>query len=116
MIGSGLREPKDEPALINTKWFDRATASVSRGLRWEGIEVFRLRDLRNDSRPCSLGTKGFDSQAQLWAYVDDFRYLAPLCALCIPIAFFCKKLDPGAKACWLENIDLLAGAKSECDK
>jgi DHA2 family multidrug resistance protein len=26
-------------------------------------------------------------QAQLWAYVDDFRYLALVCFACIPIAF-----------------------------
>jgi MFS transporter, DHA2 family, multidrug resistance protein len=48
-------------------------------------------------RAYALIQKGLDSQAQLWAYVDDFRYLALLCALCIPIAFFLKKPDPGAK-------------------
>ena len=32
-----------------------------------------------------------DKQAQLWAYVDDFRYLALLCAVSIPLAFFFKK-------------------------
>ena len=48
-------------------------------------------------RAYALIQKGLDSQAQLWAYVDDFRYLALLCALCIPIAFFFKKPDPGAK-------------------
>jgi DHA2 family multidrug resistance protein len=31
-------------------------------------------------------------QAQLWAYVDDFRYLALLCFACIPIAFTLQKV------------------------
>ncbi len=37
-------------------------------------------------------------QAQLWAYVDDFRYLALLCFVCIPIAFLMKRVSrrPGA--------------------
>ena len=37
-------------------------------------------------------------QAQLWAYVDDFRYLALLCFSCIPIAFVLQRVRgrPGA--------------------
>jgi DHA2 family multidrug resistance protein len=31
-------------------------------------------------------------QAQLWAYVDDFRYLALLCFACIPIAFTLQRV------------------------
>jgi DHA2 family multidrug resistance protein len=31
-------------------------------------------------------------QAQLWAYVDDFRYLALLCFACIPIAFTVQRV------------------------
>ncbi len=31
------------------------------------------------------------SQARLWAYVDDFRYMALVCFGCIPIAFLFKK-------------------------
>jgi MFS transporter, DHA2 family, multidrug resistance protein len=30
-------------------------------------------------------------QARLWAYVDDFRYLALVCFLCIPVVFLLKK-------------------------
>jgi DHA2 family multidrug resistance protein len=30
-------------------------------------------------------------QARLWSYVDDFRYLALLCFLCVPLVFFLKK-------------------------
>jgi DHA2 family multidrug resistance protein len=32
-----------------------------------------------------------NNQAQLWAYVDDFRYLSLVCALCVPLAFLLKK-------------------------
>jgi DHA2 family multidrug resistance protein len=31
-------------------------------------------------------------QSQLWAYVDDFRYLALLCFACIPIAFTLQRV------------------------
>ena len=45
----------------------------------------------------SLTQKGFNNQAQLWAYVDDFRYLALLCAACIPLAFLLKRPQSGTK-------------------
>jgi DHA2 family multidrug resistance protein len=48
-------------------------------------------------RAFSLTSSTLNSQAQLWAYVDDFRYLALLCAVCIPIAFFLKRPPSGAK-------------------
>ena len=31
-------------------------------------------------------------QSQLWAYIDDFRYLALLCFACIPIAFTVQRV------------------------
>jgi DHA2 family multidrug resistance protein len=30
-------------------------------------------------------------QARLWAYVDDFRYMALVCFGCVPIVFLLKK-------------------------
>ncbi len=48
-------------------------------------------------RAFALTQQALNNQAQLWAYVDDFRYLALLCALCIPISFFLKKPKPGTK-------------------
>jgi DHA2 family multidrug resistance protein len=47
-------------------------------------------------RAYSLIQSGINAQSQLWAYVDDFRYLALLCAICIPFAFFLKRPHPGA--------------------
>jgi MFS transporter, DHA2 family, multidrug resistance protein len=32
-----------------------------------------------------------NSQARLWAYVDDFRYMALLCFACLPLVFLLKK-------------------------
>ncbi len=48
-------------------------------------------------RALSLTQTGLNNQAQLYAYVDVFRYIALMCALCVPIAFLVKKPDPGAK-------------------
>ncbi|MBV8895000.1 MAG: MFS transporter, partial [Acidobacteriaceae bacterium] len=38
------------------------------------------------------------TQARLWAYVDDFRYLALACFACVPIVFFFKRARPRAGA------------------
>jgi MFS transporter, DHA2 family, multidrug resistance protein len=39
-----------------------------------------------------------NAQARLWAYVDDFRYMALLCFACLPLVFLLKraKAKPGA--------------------
>jgi DHA2 family multidrug resistance protein len=42
-------------------------------------------------RALSLTNASLNGQAQLWAYVDDFRYLALLCAVCVPFAFLFRK-------------------------
>jgi DHA2 family multidrug resistance protein len=34
-----------------------------------------------------------DTQASLWSYIDDFRYLALLCFATVPIAFALKKVS-----------------------
>jgi hypothetical protein len=46
--------------------------------------------------------KGLDSQAQLWAYVDDFRYLSPLCIVYSRYVLL-QKTGSWGKGCWLEN-------------
>jgi DHA2 family multidrug resistance protein len=48
-------------------------------------------------RAFSITQSSLDHQAQLWAYVDVFRYLALLCTLCIPTAFLLRRPKPGAK-------------------
>jgi DHA2 family multidrug resistance protein len=37
-------------------------------------------------------------QAQLWSYVDDFRYLALACILCVPVVWLLKSVKGGAPA------------------
>lgn len=34
-----------------------------------------------------------DQQAMLWAFVDDFRYMALVCLLCAPVCFLLKKVE-----------------------
>lgn len=46
-------------------------------------------------RAMSITQSGLDKQSQLYAYVDDFRYLAFVCAICVPIAFFFKRASGG---------------------
>jgi DHA2 family multidrug resistance protein len=48
-------------------------------------------------RAYALTNTALNKQAQLWAYVDDFRYLALLLAICAPLAFVLKK-SAGLKA------------------
>jgi len=42
-------------------------------------------------RAYSLVERSLDQQAQLLAYIDDFRYLALICAFCVPVVFLMKK-------------------------
>ncbi len=43
-------------------------------------------------RSYALIQQTLDLQAATYAYVDDFRYLALVCFLCIPIVFAVKKV------------------------
>jgi DHA2 family multidrug resistance protein len=49
-------------------------------------------------RAFSLIDNSLNHQAQLWAYVDDFRYIALLCIICIPSAFFLKRASKSGGA------------------
>ena len=42
-------------------------------------------------RAYGLVNEAVNGQARLWSYVDDFRYMALLCFICIPIVFTLKK-------------------------
>jgi DHA2 family multidrug resistance protein len=41
-------------------------------------------------RAYALLQNGLDQQSTLYAYVDDLRYMAAVCALCLPIVFFLR--------------------------
>ena len=47
-------------------------------------------------RALLLTNTSLNNQAQLWAYVDVFRYMVPILAICVPGAFLLKKTKPGA--------------------
>lgn len=47
-------------------------------------------------RALMLTSMGLSREAQLWAYVDVFRYMVPVLAICVPGAFLLKKTKPGA--------------------
>ena len=47
-------------------------------------------------RALTLTNRTLTNQAQLWAYVDVFRYMVPILAICVPGAFLLKKPKPGA--------------------
>ena len=49
-------------------------------------------------RAYALISRGLDSQAQIAAYVDDFRYLAFVAFCCAPLAFLLRRPKPGAAA------------------
>jgi DHA2 family multidrug resistance protein len=48
----------------------------------------------------ALGQVGrtLDQQAQLWSYVDDFRYMALACMCCAPIVWGLKRVKARAGA------------------
>ncbi len=49
-------------------------------------------------RAFALTSTSLNNQAQVYAYVDDFRYLALLSFLCVPLCFFLKKAKKGTQA------------------
>jgi DHA2 family multidrug resistance protein len=42
-------------------------------------------------RAYAVMSHSIDAQARLWAYIDNFRYMAGICFICIPLAFALKK-------------------------
>jgi MFS transporter, DHA2 family, multidrug resistance protein len=76
----------------NVHWFSGASWILHRSL---GVLLEKMQahagPHRSMLRAFSLLQTGLNNQSQLWAYVDDFRYIAFLCALCIPAAFLLRK-------------------------
>jgi DHA2 family multidrug resistance protein len=52
----------------------------------------------NPQAAYAIINRTLNSQARLWAYVDDFRYMALLCFACLPLVWLLKqaKARPGA--------------------
>ena len=67
--------------------FEQALASIRDLINTRAIGPV----LAND-RAYSLLDRTLDQQAALWSYVDDFRYMALVCFLCIPIVFMLRRV------------------------
>ena len=50
------------------------------------------------SRAYALMDRGLNQQAVIYSYVDDLRYIAVVCLLCIPVVMLLKKAKPKAGA------------------
>ena len=46
------------------------------------------------SRAYALMDRGLNQQAVIYSYVDDLRYIAVVCLLCIPVVLMLKKVKP----------------------
>jgi len=85
-------------------WIDPTRPAVQQQLG--GLQ--KLLSQSSDPSGAALSTQGeralgvidglVNQQARLWSYVDDFRYLAFACFLCVPLVFMLKKAvaKPGA--------------------
>jgi len=76
----------------NAHWLSGSNWIVQRQLR-ELMLRMQLHAGPRRALPHALSfiNSDLNHQAQLWAYVDSFRYIALLCAVCIPFAFLLKK-------------------------
>jgi len=46
------------------------------------------------SRAYALMDRGLNQQAVIYSYVDDLRYIAVVCLLCIPVVLLLKRVKP----------------------
>lgn len=80
-------------------WFSGASWIMQREIRQLTTQLhLHAGPARAQLQAMATAQKGLDGQAQLWAYVDDFRYLAILCAVCVPVAFFFKRAPASESA------------------
>jgi hypothetical protein len=82
----------------NVHWFSGANWLLRRQLRLLTTQMqMHVGPRQAMLRAFFIMQSSLDHQAELWAYVDVFRYLALLCALCIPAAFLLKRPKREAK-------------------
>jgi DHA2 family multidrug resistance protein len=73
-------------------WLSGASAAVQAALhRLTELMLRHVGPGLASRRAYGLIQSQLDRQAQLWSYVDDFRYLALLSFVCVPVAFLLKK-------------------------
>jgi DHA2 family multidrug resistance protein len=80
-------------------WFSGASLALHRQMHMlENLMKLHAGPAKAMLRAAALLQTGLNNQAQLWAYVDVFRYLAIVCAVAVPIAFVMKKAASKAAA------------------
>jgi len=74
-------------------YLDRGRIAVEGSLHGLENYLFAQGASPADATQRAYGLLGADlsSQARLWAYVDDFRYMALMCFCCVPIVFALKR-------------------------
>lgn len=72
--------------LSGANWIYQRALQIRTGqmARHAGAHMASLRGI-------SLTSQSLSKQASLWAYVDVFRYMMPILAICVPGAFLLKK-------------------------
>ena len=81
----------------NLHWLSRGNPNYTRSLQMRTEMMSRHAGPRVASlRALQLTSRDLSNQAQLWAYVDVFRYLVLAIAICVPLSFLLKKPKPGA--------------------
>jgi MFS transporter, DHA2 family, multidrug resistance protein len=82
----------------NIHWLSGASLALQRQLELLTTQMrMHAGPKRALLRAFALTQNSLNHQAQLWAYVDDLRYLTLLCGICVPLAFLLKRPSPGAK-------------------
>ena len=76
----------------NAHWFSGSSWIFQRGIHELALRMQMHADPRRALlRAFSLINSSPNNQAQLSAHVDDLRYIALLCFICVPSAFLLKK-------------------------
>ena len=81
----------------NLHWLSRGNPQYSETLQIRTQMMARHAGPRVASlRALALTSRDLTRQGQVWAYVDVFRYLVIVIAICVPLSFMMKKPKPGA--------------------
>jgi MFS transporter, DHA2 family, multidrug resistance protein len=74
-------------------WFSPGSPELQQRLHELGEAMMLHTDpVTAAKRAEALAQAALTQQAVLWSYIDDFRYMAILCLLCIPVTFALKRV------------------------
>lgn len=99
-IAGSLSATNDEATWVLTSYLVELSASLTPGREsvhgaLEGTQQYLSAQGASTTtaleRAYGLINQSLNAQSRLWSYVDDFRYMALVCFLCVPIVFALKK-------------------------